>query len=575
MLTKEIGAGLVHRARRMEDARGRVRSGQSPDRVRYAAQCRREAFKYLVMACGALKGWPVTAQVGPEAVRGAHRILLASDGPEIRRILPLVTAAAQQYRIPSLHLAEAVDALCVAEGRPQVYGTVEGHPVADEARLRAKRAALGLPLPAPRAGGAGGGRARATRPADPAAPQAALGLDVLDGLLADLPPVPALPRTVRRTVDADADWACAYCGGPAPAGSREIEVRTRVWRICRPCADCPDTPEQRLLDMLRTKGGVPEATALATAWLARHEGWKLPLRYEEPRTRPNRRPQPRWAHIPGAAVSTLVLLAERHPARPTAGQPGRPGKPGRLGRPGPARREAAPVLPAPTAAVVARHPGLLVSVKAVALLALAPTQPLTAKEVGKALQLAPDTLAAHGLAVGSAGELRGVFLDPPPWLLEFHQRLAAQRAANRARQCGAAVPEQRAGGDEDGVAGKDGVAGEDGQRAREQEQDGRQPPAPEQAGEAGGVPGPPHPEMLVSGRAEQVLARPHDAVLQPNVVAKSLQTAHATIVKQRLRVRTVGELAGVFHRPPGWLLDFHRKLAAERAANLLKQSGGV
>lgn len=541
VVTKEIGAGLVHWARRLEDARRRVRTGQSPDRVRYAAQCRREAFKYLVMACGALKGWPVTAQVGPEAVRGAHRILLAADGPEIRRILPLVTAAAQQYRIPSLHLAEAVDALCVAEGRPQVYGTVEGHPVADEARLRAKRAALGLPPPGPGAGRSGERRAGASRPGDAAAPQAALGLDVLDGLLAGLPPVPALPRTVRRTVDADADWACAYCGGPAPAGSAEIEVRTRVWRICQACARCPDTPEQRLLDMLRTKGGVPEATALATAWLARHEGWKLPLRYEGPRTRPNRRPQPRWAHIPETAVSTLVLLAERHPARPAPGR----GQPGRPGRPGAA---APPPAPAPAAAVVPPHPGLLVSVKAAALLALAPAQALTAKEVGTALQLAPDTLAAHGLKVGSAGELRDVFLDPPPWLLEFHRRLTAQRAANRARQCGAVVPEQRAGGDGP-TAGA------------------------EQAGEAAAVPGPPHPEMLVSGRAEQVLARPHGTALQPGTVAKALQTAHTTIVKQGLRVRTVGDLAGAFHRPPGWLLDFHRKLAAERAANLLKQFG--
>lgn len=98
-------------------------------------------------------------------------------------------------------------------------------------------------------------------------------------------------------------------------------------------------------------------------------------------------------------------------------------------------------------------------------------------------------------------------------------------------------------------------------------------PAAEPASPAGPVLGPPHPEMLLSARAEQVLARPLDDSLQPSTVSKTLQTAHATIVKRRLRVDTVAELNAVFHRPPDWLLDFHRKLAAERAANRLKQAG--
>ena len=547
MLTKEIAAGLIHWARRVDDAQRRVRSGHSPDRVRYAAQCRREAFRYLVMACGSLKAWPVTAQVGPEAVLAAHGILLAADGSELRRILPLVTVAAQQHRIPALHLAEAVDALCVAEKRPQVYGTVTGHPVGDASRVRAKRAALGLPLPTAPDAATGTRRARPDDPVTSPDPEPWDGMAVLDGLLADLPPVPPLPRTVRRTVGPDADWSCAYCGGPAGAGSPEIEVRARVWRICPVCARCPDTPEARLLDVLTTKGGVPASTARATAALARHEGWRLPLRYEEPRTRPDRRPQPRWLHIPDTAVGKLVLLAEqRRPAVTPVAMPARRADP-RAGT----------------------HPGLLVSPKALALLALAPHVRLTPKEVGRALQLAPPTLAGHGLRVTNAGELRSVFVSPPHWLLDFHRRLAAQRAANRSGQLGA-PPAARAT-----VPGQGGQGGQSGQSGQARASGGPQTPteAAEPAEPALPVLGPPHPEMLVSSRAEQVLGRPHDDVLAPNVVSKSLQTAHATLVKRRLAVGTVAELHAVFHRPPDWLLDFHRKLAAERAANLLRQVG--
>ncbi len=539
MLTKEIAAGLTQWARRLDDAQRRVRAGNSPDRVRYAAQCRRDAFKYLVMACGSLKAWPVTAQVGAEAVRAAHGILLAADGPEIRKVLPLVTFAAERHRIPTVHLAEAIDALCVAEKRPQVYGTVADHPIADESRVRAKRAALGLPSPTTRGGAL---RLRTVRPAEDRAAETEAwdGLEVLDGLLADLPPVPPLPRTVRRTVGPDSDWACAYCGGPAGAEAAEIEVRMRVWRICPICSECPDTPEARLLDVLLTKGGVPEATARATAELARREGWRLPLRYEEARVTPNRRPQPRWTHIPATAVDKLVLFAEQY-------------------RPAPAA-PAAPALLTPPADGV--HPELLLSPKALALLALPPDRALTGKEVGKALQLAPPTLAGKGLKVATVGELKAVFAEPPGWLLSFHRRLLAQRTANRARQLGAVT--------QLGAAAQLAAVTADGATVPAQPGPGRT--AAEQAEP---VLGPPHPEMLLSGRAEQLLARPPDTRLLPNVVSKALQTAHATIVKQRLKITTVAELIAVFHRPPTWLLDFHRKLAAERAANLLRQSGSV
>ncbi|MFD8144550.1 hypothetical protein [Streptomyces sp. NPDC059708] len=51
-------------------------------------------------------------------------------------------------------------------------------------------------------------------------------------------------------------------------------------------------------------------------------------------------------------------------------------------------------------------------------------------------------------------------------------------------------------------------------------------------------------------------------------MAKLLQTASTTMQKNNLEVPTIGDLAAVFHEPPPWLLIFHRKLAAERQANL-------
>ncbi|MEV7393714.1 hypothetical protein [Streptomyces sp. NPDC091215] len=96
------------------------------------------------MACASLRSWPGLEQIGEQGVKAAHRIRLAMDGPEIRKVLPLVTAAAEKRRIPARFLAEATDALCVAEQRPQMYGTVAGHPIADEARVDALRAVLGM-----------------------------------------------------------------------------------------------------------------------------------------------------------------------------------------------------------------------------------------------------------------------------------------------------------------------------------------------------------------------------------------------------------------------------------------------
>ncbi|MFJ2263119.1 hypothetical protein ACIOKD_33255 [Streptomyces sp. NPDC087844] len=524
MLTKEIQAGLEQWAARVEDTRRRVREAgpaEKANRVRYAAQCRREAFKYLAMTCGSLRGWPGREQVGDEGVLAAHRILLTLDGLEIRKLLPLVTAAAGKRRIPAGFLAEATDALCVAERRPQVYGTVAGHPVADEARVDALRAALGLPALAHRPLLKQTFTATAGKPA-PDEPLPA-ELAVLEGLLRELPPVGPLPRTVRATVAAHAVWGCAYCGGPARPDAAELEIRGRVWRLCAACEQCPDTPEGRLLDVLTAKGGISEAEARATSGLARHEGWRLPMRHHRTTARPNHRPQPRWSHIPDTAVTKLTTFAEqRRPAVTPAVMP--------------AQRTAVarPTSPAPPP-----HPELLVSSKAQALLSRPPEQRLTTAQVGKALQMAPGTFECRGLVITNVRELQAAFASPPQWLKDSHRALAAQREAGRARRSvGAATAEHEA-------------------HAAAPSR-----PALQTQGE------PPHPHMLISTRAERLLARPHDQPLQPGQITKALQIAHATSVKQHLRVRTVGDLAALFHSPPDWLLDLHRKLAAERTAHL-------
>ncbi|MCW8100727.1 hypothetical protein [Streptomyces tauricus] len=250
MLTKEIQAGLEQWAARVDDTRRRVREAGPAEKaasVRYAAQCRREAFKYLATTCGSLRGWPGREQVGDQGVLAAHRILLALDGLEIRKVLPLVTAAAAKHRIPPRFLAEATDALCVAERRPQVYGTAAGHPVADEARVDALRAALGLPPLAPQPLLQQAFPARKPTPDEPLPAE----LAVLEGLLRELPPVVPLPRTVRATVAAHSVWGCAYCGGPAgrrraPGASLhpQMLISTRAERLLTRPHDQPLEPGQ-------------------------------------------------------------------------------------------------------------------------------------------------------------------------------------------------------------------------------------------------------------------------------------------------------------------------------------------
>ncbi|MGW8452450.1 hypothetical protein [Streptomyces niveus] len=88
MLTNEIPAGLEQWSARAADARRRVREAgpaEKATRIRYAGQCRREAFKYLALACGSLRMWPGREQVGEPGVRVADR---GGSQPDCRPRLP-------------------------------------------------------------------------------------------------------------------------------------------------------------------------------------------------------------------------------------------------------------------------------------------------------------------------------------------------------------------------------------------------------------------------------------------------------------------------------------------------------
>ncbi|WP_158795096.1 hypothetical protein [Streptomyces sp. NRRL S-337] len=247
--------------------------------------------------------------------------------------------------------------------------------------------------------------------------------------------------------------------------------------------------------MLTTKGGLALEIARATSALARHEGFRLPMRYEDLRCRPNHRPQPRWHHLPASAVDALMTFAEhrRPPVTPVVM---------------PAQRPARRV-----------HPGMLMNEKAWAMLAWPPDAELTALQVGQALQLAPPTLSKRGLSVGKVAELLAVFADPPLWLLDLHRLLATQRATNQARQTAVA----RAGNTAPVAPTSDRDA-----RLVElvdalftaTEPDSRSIPA------LPGRPlaraqGRPHPQLLVSARAQRLLALPADHPLSPAEIGRA------------------------------------------------------
>ncbi|MEW1633369.1 hypothetical protein AB0469_04795 [Streptomyces sp. NPDC093801] len=569
MVESELGSGLISLAARVRDTARRERDAgpaEKANRVRAAASTRHEAVQFLAQACGTLREWPSPHRVGAEAADAALAIYKVARAEGMRMLLPFLEGSAKKNLISAVFVAEATDALCEAEQRPQVYGTIPKYPVADSARLDRLRAQVGLPTFGPTV-------RRASVPTPSPAPslkQFPNGFDVLQGLLTDLPAVPSLPRVVRPTVASSEPWGCAYCCGKADPGSTELDIRGRVWRICNLCEGVEDTPQARLLDVLLAAGNVGEATARATAATARDQGWRVPLRYEDAKARPNHRPQPRWANVPVAIVAKLVAYAEQW-------RLDRPGVPAsdQVDQSKTAGQPAQHPLPTPPEDTTLSHSTesctssdtiwdgqswrspLLRSKRAIEMLSWPPHTPLTRLQVSRALQTGEGNLDRNGLQVSTVAELRRVFADPPQWLCDFHTQREQERAANFAWQTGTAP------------------------RAATAPSHIPTPPKADPGTSTTDVPGPrdagvphlaPHPDMLISPKAAQALSQPPSTPLKPGRAAKLLQTAFATMQKNHLDVPTVGALATVVNSPPPWLLTFHRKLAAERRLNLVRQS---
>ncbi|WP_262063459.1 hypothetical protein [Streptomyces sp. STR69] len=570
MVHSEIGSELVRLASRVADTARREREAgpaEKATRVRVAANTRDEAIQYLAQACATLEEWPSPACVGAEAADAVMTIFKASQAQHMRVLLPLLDDAAKKNRISKVCVAEATDALCAAEQRPQVYGTILDYPVADAARLDTLRAQVGLPLLNPTV-------KQASVP--PPAPALSLkqfpdGFDVLKGLLTDLPAVSALPRVVRPTVGSGEPWGCAYCCGKADPGSTELDIKGRVWRICPLCEKTEDTPQGRLMDVLLAVGNVSEATARATMGVARDQSWRVPLRYEDSRARPNHRPQPRWANVPAVAIAKLVAYAEQYRSHPhETATPPAPTQRVRADNPTPPRRNTQP-LPSPHSAA-ATTPGatvpspvvwdgstwrssLLKSKRAIDTLTWPPSTPLTRLQVSQALQIGEGNLDRNGMEIHTVAALLRVFADPPQWLRDFHDARARERAANYVWQTGQPT--------EPITASPPNTAWE-----ADPSPSPGDVPAPRDARR---MPLLPHPEVLISARAAQAMTQPATTPLRPGVAAKLLQIAFTTMQKNNLTVPTIGHLTAVLHDPPPWLLVCHRKLAAaNRIANAVR-----
>ena len=101
-------------------------------------------------------GWPGRSLSGDDGAEAAwfiaqHAVL---DLDLQREALALLTAAAAAGEAQPAHMAMLTDRVCMAEGRPQVYGCVHvgneqgelvPYPIADPEQVEARRAAVGLP----------------------------------------------------------------------------------------------------------------------------------------------------------------------------------------------------------------------------------------------------------------------------------------------------------------------------------------------------------------------------------------------------------------------------------------------
>jgi hypothetical protein len=100
-------------------------------------------------------GWPGVSLVGEAGAEAAWLIAQHADRQLDfqREVLPLLTAAAANGEAKARHAAYLTDRICMAEGRPQVYGTQVGDmrdgrpipwPINDIEAVDARRLAAGL-----------------------------------------------------------------------------------------------------------------------------------------------------------------------------------------------------------------------------------------------------------------------------------------------------------------------------------------------------------------------------------------------------------------------------------------------
>lgn len=101
------------------------------------------------------RGWPKRSMVGREAADAAWLVLqhAIGDPPVMRRGLELLRSL-PQGEIDPIQLAMLEDRVRTFSGLPQIYGTqfdwdergeMQPRPIADEAHVDARRAAIGLP----------------------------------------------------------------------------------------------------------------------------------------------------------------------------------------------------------------------------------------------------------------------------------------------------------------------------------------------------------------------------------------------------------------------------------------------
>lgn len=99
-------------------------------------------------------GWPRRKQVGAAAVHAAFMVIQHAEPVHQKRWLPLMRAAVAAGELSAAELALLEDRILMSDGQPQLYGSqlsldpasgkLRFEPIADEAQVDARRAAVGL-----------------------------------------------------------------------------------------------------------------------------------------------------------------------------------------------------------------------------------------------------------------------------------------------------------------------------------------------------------------------------------------------------------------------------------------------